>query len=125
MTKNILPALLWLAIITILSTQGGVSMPQFKLFEMDKLAHAAAYALLVWLILYGLRRQATPMTGLAAFVFASVYGALMEFVQYAWFPNRFFEVDDMLANTVGAAFAWISFSWLMNRVDLSRKRKSL
>lgn len=116
MTKSLLPALIWLIIITFLSTKGGISMPKFNLFQMDKLAHASAYALLSWLILFGLLRAngQTPglRLGLLVFLFAAGYGALMEVVQYTWFPNRLFEFDDMLANAAGAGLAWLSFGWI-------------
>jgi len=118
MTKQ-LPALAWLIIITILSTQGGVSMPAFNLIQTDKLAHAAAYGLLVWLILFGWFWDRPGRMGWVAgfwvFSAATAYGAFMEFVQYSWFPNRFFEVDDMLANAVGAAAAWLTFDTLKKR----------
>ncbi|MBL7776479.1 MAG: VanZ family protein, partial [Saprospiraceae bacterium] len=102
--KSLLPAAVWLAVITLLSTKGGVQMPSFDLFQLDKLAHAGAYALLVGLCLLGLHwyrllEQAPQHTGLFIFLAASGYGALMEVVQLVFFPNRHFEFDDMLANT--------------------------
>ena len=113
--KSFLPAVIWLMVITLLSTEGGVSMPSFNLIQMDKLAHAAAYGLLVWLCLFGLYRykildRAPTRLGVLVFLLASVYGAFMEVVQYAYFPNRHFELDDMLANTAGAAIGWWLFS---------------
>jgi len=108
MFKNpYLPAALWLAVITILSTSPGVPMPKFNLFSTDKLGHAAAYALLTWLLFKGFNaaknRTATWKEAIVIFCLAAGYGALMEFVQGTFFPYRFFEVDDMLANGFGAA----------------------
>ncbi|MCB0533252.1 MAG: VanZ family protein [Saprospiraceae bacterium] len=116
MSTKFLPAILWLAIITYLSTQGGISVPEFNLIQMDKVGHATAYCLLVWLLLFGWYRfepgRATWAVGLLVFLAASGYGILMEFVQFTWFPNRHFEVDDMLANAFGAAIAWMTFDRL-------------
>ncbi len=104
-----LPAIAWLVIITLLSTSPGVPMPQFNLISMDKLGHAGAYALLAWLMLGGLekarQRAATKTEAIAIFCIATGYGALMEFVQATFFPYRYFEVDDMLANGIGALAA--------------------
>ncbi len=110
--KYFFPALGWLAAITLLSTKASVPLPSFHLFQADKLGHAAAYGLLTWLTLWGLaHRPAGPnrLDGAGAFVFAAAYGVLMEFVQYAFFPGRFYEYDDMLANAIGAGIGWIIF----------------
>ncbi len=128
MPTKYLPALIWLIIITFLSTQGGVSVPDFKLIQMDKLGHATAYALLVWLLLFGWYRlgpnRVEWTVGLSVFLAASGYGVLMEFVQYSWFPNRHFEVDDMLANALGAATAWLTFDKLKQIVRSFRTEKT-
>ncbi|MCC6461251.1 MAG: VanZ family protein [Saprospiraceae bacterium] len=119
--KNTWPAWVWLVAITYLSTQGGISVPKFDLLASDKLGHAAAYCLLVWLLLYGLSRS-MPLTlglGLGAVVFAAGYGMLMEYVQFAFFPARRFEYDDMLANTLGALIGWLVFTRLTHRQRLA------
>lgn len=112
--KYLSPAFIWLLIIVFLSTKGGISMPSFNLIQMDKLAHAAAYGLLVGLSLWGMARmngtgRVYMAQGLSVFLFASAFGALMEVVQYKFFPDRFFEYDDMLANCIGAAIGWFIF----------------
>jgi VanZ family protein len=128
MPTKFLPALLWLITITYLSTQGGIPAPEFNLIQMDKLGHAAAYALLVWLLLFGWYRFGTKRVdwtvGLPVFLAASGYGVLMEFVQYSWFPNRHFEVDDMLANALGAATAWLTFDTLKQLVRTFQTEKT-
>ena len=122
MTKKqftaLIPALVWLLAITYLSTRGNVQLPKFDLLASDKLAHASAYCLLAWLALSGLARVRRPLAlpyayCLGIFLFAAGYGALMEVVQYTFFPNRFFEVDDMIANTVGAAIGWLVFARIL------------
>lgn len=115
--KAFLPALIWLIGITILSTGANVPMPKFNLIGPDKLAHAGAYALLAWLVLYGYQKvSGKPGTKALVYIwlFAAGYGVLMEFVQGAFFPNRFFEFDDMLANAIGAL---VPVFWSFRRMD--------
>ncbi len=85
-------------------------MPSFKLIASDKLGHAAAYGLFVWLLVMAYQ----PMNNSKLrniWLFCFVYGAFMEWVQYTFFPNRFFELDDMLANGIGAAIVAGWFWW--------------
>ncbi|MFN0176238.1 MAG: VanZ family protein [Saprospiraceae bacterium] len=107
--KSFLPGILWLGIITFLSVTSKLQVPKFQLFSADKLGHAGAYALLVWLLAWGVwksKNQAiSRMEMFLLFCFAAAYGALMEWVQGTSFPNRFFEFDDMLANAAGAFLA--------------------
>jgi VanZ family protein len=111
MGKAYLPGLLWLLFVTGLSVMPGVQLPQFRLFSADKLAHAFVYGMLVLLLAYGFRRQRGELplfrpAGLFFVLFSSGYGALMEWVQWAFIPGRFFELDDMLANALGALLGW-------------------
>jgi VanZ family protein len=106
--------LFWLIVITVLSVMPGVPAPKFDLMAPDKLAHAFVYGVLVWLGLRAFRRvqperTVSLMRGAGMFTFASGWGALMEYVQGAFFPGRMFEFDDMIANAAGAAAAWLLF----------------
>jgi len=107
--KSFLPAIFWLAVVTYLSVTSKLQVPKFQLFAADKIGHAAAYALLVWLLAWGVwkskNRALTRGEMFFIFCFAAGYGALMEWVQGTFFPNRFFEFDDMLANAAGAFLA--------------------
>lgn len=104
--KPFWPAALWLLVITYLSVSPGVQLPKMELFSADKLAHAGAYALFAGLLLWGRAkstgRRASRTESLVVFALAAGYGALMEWVQGTFFPYRFFEYDDMLANAAGA-----------------------
>lgn len=109
MVRAFFPALAWLVVIVFLSTKGGVSMPKFDLLQTDKLTHAAAYCLLTWLLLWGVSRwrgRVHGWHGPTMVLFASGFGAGMEYIQFQFFPDRFFEYDDMLANAVGALLGW-------------------
>ncbi|MBL7825229.1 MAG: VanZ family protein [Saprospiraceae bacterium] len=112
------PAGIWLFIVTVLSTRGGVPMPNFNLIGPDKVAHAASYFVLAALMLYGYSKMSGRTPGLkgfaVVFALAAGYGVLMEWVQKTFFPNRFFEFDDMIANSIGAALA-VLFWYLRSR----------
>lgn len=89
----------------------GIQLPSV-VFSPDKIGHLAAYGLLAWLIFRGLK-----LTGQYHFkkialtiIGVSFYGITLEIVQWAFFPNRFFEVWDMVANITGACLSLILFS---------------
>lgn len=111
------PAFLWLLLVSGLSVMPGAQLPKFNLFSIDKLAHAGVYGILTWLLLWGMGR-AQPNTPLrpaqvaGAILFATGYGILMEFVQYAFIPGRFYEIDDMIANAVGSVAAWLGWKMM-------------
>lgn len=108
-----LPALLCLVGITLLSVFPNPQLPKFNLISSDKLLHALAYGTQAWLLLWGWRRKTSSPVGgsarLSALAAAAAYGVLMEWVQYALVPSRFYEFDDMLANAAGAAIAAFFF----------------
>ncbi len=73
---------------------------------LDKIAHAAIYALLAWLaarafatLPYGAYASCIPW---AAVVFAALYG-LSDEVHQSFVPGRSADVWDLVADTVGAA----------------------
>jgi VanZ family protein len=94
--------LLWLALITWFSVTPGPQLPDFQLISMDKLNHALAYGVLCWLLLRALR-PLNRRRRWGAFLFCVLYGILMEWVQYAFVPGRFYEYADMLANALGSS----------------------
>ncbi|HOY03772.1 MAG TPA: VanZ family protein [Saprospiraceae bacterium] len=108
MIKAYWPAFVWLLVITGLSVMPGVQLPSFQLFAMDKLAHAFVYGVLTWLLLRANMRT-NRWNELVIFCISTSYGVLMEFVQYAFIPGRFYEIDDMLANAFGCIIGWLCF----------------
>ena len=119
MIKPYLPALLWLIFVTGLSVTPGVPLPKFDLFSSDKIGHATAYGLLSGLLLWGLFRSKKRLSnwkeGLLIFSLSTGYGILLEFVQGAFIPGRFYEIDDMIANAAGAALAWGVANFIFKR----------
>jgi VanZ family protein len=110
MLKAYLPLFVWVIVITILSTMPGIQLPNFDLFSVDKLAHAFMYGTFVWLASWGFKRNTGRKPdfkeGFYIFLAAAGYGVFMEWVQGTFFPGRFCELDDMIANTFGAVVIW-------------------
>ena len=100
--KVFLPALIWSAIILSLSISPGISLPPswMDLIGWDKLGHLVFYAILVitWAWGYQKRGHTTLRWSIGISI---LYGILLEWVQYAFFPNRYFEVLDIIANIIG------------------------
>lgn len=111
---RLLPALLWQALIWLLSsrpwpTAGGLVarlwllLPQGlrELLPADKAVHATFYGILALLWVWGLPlRQRIG----AAWLLATAWGALDELHQ-AYVPGRTADLWDLLADAVGAALA--------------------
>ncbi len=104
----------WAIFIFILSTVGvGVNLPSTwsDIIAWDKLAHAIVYFVLTFWLIKGFQTRNIPSgrAFLYGAIIASSYGILMEIVQKTFFPNRYFEVLDIIANIVGVIICvlWI------------------
>lgn len=104
--KPFIPALIWGAIITWVSIMPKQSLPKIELDLMspDKLAHALVYMILVVAIYWGLSKNKALNTKniIMAICLGSFYGILMEVAQYLFFPGRYFEFLDIIANIIGS-----------------------
>ncbi len=104
--KAYLPAVAWCIFITFLSVKGGINLPEsiWDFLAWDKLAHAFVYGVFAFLIMNGdLKRNIfTKKSIYIALIISILYGILMEFVQWGFFPGRYFEVLDILANIIGS-----------------------
>lgn len=104
--KAFLPAGIWTVFIFYVSVVSSKKLPKISLtlLEPDKLAHAVVYCILSISLFYGLyqiNKGLSRQQIIGAMVFSSLYGIAMEFVQYFFFPGRFLEFYDMLANIIG------------------------
>jgi VanZ family protein len=119
MLKAYLPTLSWVVVITILSTMPGIQLPNFNLFSIDKLAHAFMYATFVVLVVRDFKKKNGRWPdfkeGMTFFLLSAGYGVFMEWVQGTFFPGRFCELDDMIANTFGAIVAWGTLAFVTKK----------
>lgn len=113
--KYYLPAIIWAIVILGLSVSSDIRIPSPEIIQMDKLGHLLAYGLLTGLILFGLRwkEDYNMRRAIWAVFIVSLYGILLECVQWAFFPYRFFEVWDMIANITGALLSILLFRFLI------------
>jgi len=95
-----LPAVLWAGVILWLSLSPSPPQPP-QWLGWDKLQHAAAYALLVWLLGYAWSPRPTWRNWLPAIALASGYGVLMELLQGSLTSYRDPSLGDALANLAG------------------------
>lgn len=95
----------------------GKQLPQITwVSSPDKWAHAAVYALLatgVWHSATGMMTSERNRYALA-FGVAAGYGIGMEIIQYSFFPGRYFEVWDIVANIIGAFVALVVLNKFFN-----------
>ena len=72
---------------------------------MDKLGHFTVYGILSASILWGMHKNSWELCGknvAIAILLSSVFGITMELMQYYFFPGRYFEYLDIIANIIGA-----------------------
>lgn len=109
--KYFIIAIIWSVIIAVLSFAPNSSLPEIKLnfFEPDKLAHAGVYFLLNAFLLWGFWQNGRleAKTIWWCFGLSCAYGILMECAQYAFFPHRYFELYDIIANIIGSLLGLI------------------
>ncbi|HEY0434756.1 MAG TPA: VanZ family protein, partial [Chitinophagaceae bacterium] len=92
----------WLAVTTVLLCLPGSVLPKAGWFDkiwLDKFIHIGLFGTLCWLCcrtawLFSKNKSSF----LAAVVLCIVYGAVMEFVQKYFIPNRSFEIKDIIAD---------------------------
>ena len=115
--RNYLPALIWALIILVLSAKAEINLPEsiFDFIAMDKLGHFGIYGILTGIILWGNHKSGLPLnknTGITAILVSGVYGISMELMQYYFFPGRYFEYLDIIANIIGAICGFALFKYL-------------
>jgi VanZ family protein len=115
------PAFVWSLFILLVSwTVAGINLPEklLDLISTDKLAHFVIYALLTVFFLLGFwikgRQIIFYPLGLIVIISGSLYGVLMEILQYYFFPGRFFEILDIVANISGAFAGFYIFRFCEN-----------
>jgi len=119
--KYFIPAVLWAALILGLSTMPGSSLPDFdwgNLLQPDKLGHLAVYGIFTGFLLWGnaqwFRPEKMPRyTVILVLLVAVLYGILMEWLQWQFFPGRNFDVLDIIANIIGCFIGLISLKSIL------------
>jgi len=118
--KYYIPAILCGILIFWLSVTSGANFPEtFKdLFSSDKIGHGIAYGTLSFLLFWGFQKSKESMNILQMTLLAAsaaFYGFIMELIQYYFFPGRYFEVLDILANIMGIVITYMIFKLFFNK----------
>ncbi len=112
------PALLWAAVILLLTGLPGNVFPEIKSFwdwlGPDKIVHLFIFGIQSFLILWGYRtdyfaNKNRKILAVTAIVLTAFYGLLTEVLQRYVFIGRSGNVYDFLADTVGALLGWSLF----------------
>lgn len=108
--KFFLPPIIWASVILLLSIMPAIQLPE-TFFSPDKLAHAIVYGILVVLGLWAWKKNGRYTKSMIVWtiLISSLYGCLMEIIQYSFFPGRLFEIGDNVANIIGCLIGFIFF----------------
>lgn len=102
-----LPALAWAGVIFLLSSLPDTGAPTWEIPHIDKVSHAAVFAILALLIFRAARQGhgiSPRRAAVWAIALASLYGVIDEFHQ-SFTPNREVDPLDWVADTAGAIVA--------------------
>jgi len=104
----LLPALLYCAIIFLVSSLSAPPAPSYPFAWGDKVNHAGAFAIMMALVFRGIRwllpERSTRVQLILALACCMLYGATDE-IHQAFVPNRQCDIFDWMADTVGALLA--------------------
>ncbi len=119
--KYFIPAVLWAMLILGVSTMPGSSLPDFEwgdLLQPDKLGHLVVYGIFTGTLLWGNAKWFHPekmprYTIIIVLLVAVLYGILMEWLQWQFFPGRNFDVLDIIANIIGCFIGLTSLRFIL------------
>lgn len=81
---------------------------------MDKIGHFTIYGIFAFLLLQNLTHPVFNLGKKAVFIaliISILYGIVMEVMQYAFFPGRYFENLDIIANIIGSFTGLLIFNF--------------
>ena len=121
-----LPVIIWTLIILKLSTGPGVQIPFTwdNIIGIDKLGHLFFYLVQTILLYWTFEKQVIFKTRQQriwwSFLLSTILGILLEIVQFSCYPNRYFEILDIIANIIGSYLAIHLFT-IVNRLNVPEK----
>ncbi len=110
-------ALLWAAFILLVCSLPGYDLPNLNFWDIDyidKLEHMTVFALLGFLMVYGFKRRFSDNRILPSnkvlwtfVILAAAFGGFTEILQGLFFPTRFADVFDFIADSLGGVLGTI------------------
>lgn len=103
------------SVVIFLSLGNGLQLPEgwFNFAGLDKLQHLAAYSALGFVWMYALKTKADDFSWKLLLPILFALGVVLEICQWAFYPNRYFEFADMLANGIGAGIGCYIFNRIL------------
>ena len=77
-----------------------LGFPTFKLLEIDKLIHFLIYS--IFIIVWGLNIELNKIKIIKLVIYSILLGLFLEILQHALTFGRYFDLGDIIANSVGA-----------------------
>jgi VanZ family protein len=99
---------LWAFFILVLCVIPGKDLPNSNIWQIDKVVHFALYLILAYL-LFASAANRLHKTQLILLAISMIYGFIIECIQDFFLLDRFFDWNDVLANSVGAFIGVVVF----------------
>jgi len=113
LSKIYIPVIWTLVILVLLSLPGSMLPDEhaIKIPHLDKVVHISLFGIFVFLWCFYFNCKKMPLKKLLLiffyiFILAVIIGTGMEFVQKYFIPNRSFDEGDIIADMIGAGFAY-------------------
>lgn len=118
---HFLPAIIWFIIILVLLLLPGKDLPNedfLSVIYFDKWVHAGLFGGLVFLSSYPLRNKFPYKSSFYLFIVvaAILYGVAMEFAQEYLTADRDYDMNDMIADGVGAVLGYVFFRFVATKL---------
>ncbi len=118
--RHLVWSLLWAVLILVLYVLPGEELPVFDdwdFLSLDKLAHMGLFAAMTLFLKVGLKRQsasarARTFAGYYAVSFSIGYGVILEAIQGHVAQGRYSDVQDALANVLGAILGTVIYRFI-------------
>ncbi len=116
----LLPAIVWFIIIFVLLVLPGKDLPKedfLSVIYFDKWVHAGLFGGLVFLFSLPFKKLHSFKSNfyISIVLLAILYGVAMEFVQKYFTVDRDFDVNDMIADAVGAVIGYFFFRFIAKK----------
>lgn len=119
-----LPALIWGLFILFITLIPGQYVPPISFWDFaswDKLVHLGVFAVLVALCMFGFLKQYRFSVlrfnaATASFLICMPYGLLLEIIQGLWLVDRYFDIYDVVANTIGCVFGIFIYKFVQHKL---------
>ena len=91
-----------------------VGLPRFKLLELDKLIHFIMY--LIMAITWGLKIENFSKRKIEISTYLILFGLVLEILQHVLPFGRYFDLGDLVANSIGVLFGIFILYYLKKKL---------